>query len=61
MRFKRQQPNRTKQDTIRQGESLVIKAGQGNPIGRKRILRKGKSHLFQLLEVPQNQNLGFSL
>jgi hypothetical protein len=38
---KRQQPNRTKEDTTRQGRSPQREAGQSNPIG-ERISRTGK-------------------
>ena len=33
---KRQQPNTTKQNTIRQSKNPHIKAGQGNPIGGRK-------------------------
>ena len=54
--FKGQQPNRTKQETIRQGEISHIEAGQGNLIGGKgshEQSQESKTAPLPLLGVPQ--------
>jgi hypothetical protein len=54
---KRQQPNMTKQDPTRQGNSPHINAGQGNPIGGKekspKSRQESKTHALPLFGVSQ--------
>ena len=52
----RQEQNRTKYDTLREGKSPPIKNGQGNTIGVKKPqeqANESKRHLPPLLGVPQ--------
>lgn len=52
----RKEPNRTKQNIIRQDKGVYIKAGQSNPIGRKESQEQAKEsviHLLALLGVQQ--------
>ena len=56
---KRHQPNRTKHDTVRQGKSPHVEAGQSNPIRGKESQEQTEleTHLLPLLRVPQNTRL----
>lgn len=54
---KRQQPDSTKQDRIKQGKSLYIKAGHGNPLREKESqgqAKESETHPLPLFSIPQN-------
>lgn len=54
---KRQEPNTTKQDTLKQDKISHIRAGHGNPIGAKGLLMVGAgASLTLVFKIPSLEN-----